>query len=113
MRCLPRTISTASPSSDNTALAASFGSRQRLGKESERDVSDPFGGLTVEHAGRDVARRLASARNDSTELDARLLVGHVLGLDLTGMISAAARALTPDQSRALEILVGRRLAGEP
>ena len=31
---------------------------------------------------------------DSAELDARLLVGAVLGLDLTGMITGAHRRLT-------------------
>jgi release factor glutamine methyltransferase len=76
-------------------------------------VSDPLAGLTVEQARREVARRLAAASDDSAELDARLLVGHVLALDLTGMISAANRAVTADQLARIEALARRRLAGEP
>jgi release factor glutamine methyltransferase len=70
-------------------------------------------GQTVEAARRALAARLQSAGIDSAELDARELIGHALGLDLTGMISAANRALTPDESDRLEVLVKRRLAGEP
>jgi release factor glutamine methyltransferase len=76
-------------------------------------VSDPLAGLTVEQARREVARRLAAASDDSAELDARLLVGHVLALDLTGMISAANRAVTADQLARIEAIARRRLAGEP
>ena len=57
--------------------------------------------------------RFKSAAIDSAELDARLLVGAVLGLDLTGMITAAQRQLTPDESTRLEDFARRRLAGEP
>jgi release factor glutamine methyltransferase len=39
--------------------------------------------------------------------------GAVLGLDLTGLIMAAHRPLTPDQSTRLEDFARRRLAGEP
>ena len=49
----------------------------------------------------------------SAELDARILVGAALGLDLTGMIAAAGRLLTSDQSMRLDDLARRRLAGEP
>jgi len=68
---------------------------------------------TVEIARRSLAARLASAAIDSPELDARLLMGAVLGLDLTGLIKAANEPLTPDQSARLENLARRRLAGEP
>jgi release factor glutamine methyltransferase len=67
--------------------------------------------ITIEAARRALAARLQSA--ESAELDARELIGHALGLDLTGMISAANRALTPDESDRVEVLVKRRLAGEP
>jgi release factor glutamine methyltransferase len=68
---------------------------------------------TVEAARRALAAHLQSAGIDSAELDARLLIGHALGLDLTGMIRAADRALTPDESNRLDALASRRLAGEP
>lgn len=71
-------------------------------------------------AGKDVetARRILTARFrthaiDSAELDARILVGAALGLDLTGMIAAAGRILTSEQSTRLEDFARRRLGGEP
>lgn len=71
------------------------------------------GSLTIEAARRALAARLQSAGIESAELDARLLAGHALDLDLTGMISAANRILTTDESDRLELLANRRLAGEP
>jgi len=68
---------------------------------------------TVEAARRELAARFASAGTDTAELDARLLIGHALGLDLTGMIRAADRILTPAESNRLDALASRRLAGEP
>jgi release factor glutamine methyltransferase len=70
-------------------------------------------GQTVETARRMLTARLKSAAIDSAELDARLLVGAALGLDLTGMIAAAHRRLTSDESDRLEAFARRRLAGEP
>jgi release factor glutamine methyltransferase len=69
--------------------------------------------ITIEATRRALAARFQSAGIDSAELDARELIGHALGLDLTSMISAANRALTPDESDRLEVLAKRRLAGEP
>jgi len=71
------------------------------------------GTLTVEATRRALAARLRTAGNDSAELDARLLLGHALGLDLTGLIGAAQRQMTPDESARLEAFARRRLAGEP
>jgi release factor glutamine methyltransferase len=68
---------------------------------------------TVEIARRELTARFASAGIDSPELDARLLMGAVLGLDLTGIVTAAKRTLSPDQSSRLENFARRRLAGEP
>jgi release factor glutamine methyltransferase len=73
----------------------------------------PLVGQTVEIARRTLTARFTSAAIDSPELDARLLIGDALGLDLTGMIAAAKQLLTPDQSTRLEDLTRRRLAGEP
>ena len=70
-------------------------------------------GQTVEAARRALTARFRSAAIDSAELDARLLTGAVLGLDLTGMITAASRLLTSDESHRLEDFARRRLAGEP
>jgi release factor glutamine methyltransferase len=50
---------------------------------------------------------------DCAELDARSLVGAALGLDLTGLIAAAGRPLTRDESSRIEGFAQRRIAGEP
>ena len=72
-----------------------------------------FAGQPVEAARRALAARFKSGGIDSAELDARMLVGAILGLDLTGMITAASRPLTSDESARLEQFARRRLAGEP
>ena len=76
-------------------------------------MSDTFTGLTVEAARRTLAARLRTATIDSAELDARILVGAVLSLDLTGMIAAAKRRVTAAEAASLEEAVRRRVAGEP
>jgi release factor glutamine methyltransferase len=76
-------------------------------------VTESFAGQTVETARRLLTARFKSASIDSAELDARILVGAVLGLDLTGVITAASRPLTSDESIRLEDFTRRRLAGEP
>jgi release factor glutamine methyltransferase len=68
---------------------------------------------TVEMARRALTLQFKSAAIDSAELDARLLTGHALGLDLTGMVTAAQRPLTPNEAARLERFAQRRLAGEP
>src|SRR5882757_5740117 len=72
-----------------------------------------FVGQTVETARRALTAQLKSAAIESAELDARILTGHALGLDLTGLISAAQRQLAPDESARLAEFARRRLAGEP
>ena len=68
---------------------------------------------TVDVARRALAAKFKTASIESPELDARILPGHALGLDLTGLISAAQRQLTPDESARLEDFARRRIAGEP
>lgn len=76
-------------------------------------ATDSFAGQTVEAARRALTARFRANEIDSAELDARILVGAVLGLDLTGLIAAANRALASDESKRLDDLARRRLAGEP
>ena len=76
-------------------------------------MTDRFDGPTVEDARRTLALRLRSAGIASAELDARLLAGDALGLDLTGLITAASRRLKFEEAERLEALTRRRLAGEP
>ena len=70
-------------------------------------------GATIDQTRRMVTARFAGADIDTPDLDARLLIGHVLGLDLTGMITQGARALTAVEAAQLESAVRRRLANEP
>ena len=74
---------------------------------------DSFAGQTVEAARRALTARFKSNDIDSAELDARILVGAALGLDLTGVIAAASRPLTSDETIRLDDFARRRLAGEP
>jgi release factor glutamine methyltransferase len=76
-------------------------------------VTATFAGQTVESARRALTQRFKSNAIDSAELDARTLLGAVLSLDLTGMITSASRLLTSDESIRLEEFTRRRLAGEP
>ena len=50
---------------------------------------------------------------DSPELDARLLIGDALGLDLTGLIVGGARTLSAEEATTIEAMVQRRMSGEP
>jgi len=79
----------------------------------EGSVSTSFAGQAVEAARRALTARLKSASIDSAELDARLLAGAVLGLDLTGLMTATRRIITPHEAERLENFTQRRLAGEP
>jgi release factor glutamine methyltransferase len=70
-------------------------------------------GRTVEAGRRALTVRFTAARIDSAELDARLLVGAALHLDLTGLIASAAKRLTAAEAELLEDYAQRRIAGEP
>ncbi|WP_316161189.1 peptide chain release factor N(5)-glutamine methyltransferase [Bradyrhizobium sp. SZCCHNRI20481] len=70
-------------------------------------------GVTIDAARRALAARFADAGLDSPELDARLLIGHALQLDLTGLVMHGRRQLSHDDAQRLETLMQRRLAGEP
>jgi release factor glutamine methyltransferase len=74
---------------------------------------EPLAGHSVDAARRALAAQLKSASIDSAELDARMLVGAALDLDLTGVVLAANRSLTPDESIRLQDFARRRLDGEP
>lgn len=69
--------------------------------------------LTVAAARRAVATRLRAAGIDTPDLDARMMVGAVVNLDLTGLIVAAERPLTVQESARLADLTARRLNGWP
>jgi release factor glutamine methyltransferase len=70
-------------------------------------------GTSVAAARRALARAFRDAGLDSPDLDARVLVGHALGLDHTGLVAAGDRPLSAQEATALAALAARRLAREP
>ncbi|HMM92558.1 peptide chain release factor N(5)-glutamine methyltransferase [Bradyrhizobium sp.] len=70
-------------------------------------------GPSIESARRKLAAQLKSAGDDEAEIDARILLGATLDLDLTGMIAQANRLLTSTEAARLTQFAGRRIAGEP
>jgi release factor glutamine methyltransferase len=70
-------------------------------------------GMTVAQARREVAGRLRGRGLDTPDLDARLIVGHALGLDHRALTDRSARPLTPAETERLDAFTARRLAHEP
>jgi release factor glutamine methyltransferase len=68
---------------------------------------------SVESARRGLARAFRQAGLDTPDLDARLLVGHALGLGHASLIAAAGRKLTTAEAEAIAAVASRRLASEP
>jgi release factor glutamine methyltransferase len=58
-------------------------------------------------------RRLAAAGIEPAGLEARLLLGHLLGMESAGLIAHGDRVLSPQQIEAAQRLVGARVAGRP
>jgi release factor glutamine methyltransferase len=70
-------------------------------------------GDTVASARRAVAQAFAAARLDTPELDARVLLGHALGLDHAGIAAGSDRRLAAAELEQLERIAARRLRREP
>jgi release factor glutamine methyltransferase len=68
---------------------------------------------TVAEARRALAAKFRAAGLDTPDLDARILVGHALGLDHAALAAAAARSLGADENGAIAAMATRRLSGEP
>jgi release factor glutamine methyltransferase len=68
---------------------------------------------TIASARQTLTRAFTAAALDSPELDARILVGHALGLDAAGIVSQGARQVTSSERAAIAALAQRRLAHEP
>jgi len=76
-------------------------------------VLDTRQAQTIADAGRALARSFRAAGLERPELDARLLIGHALGLDRTAVVAAAERALARSERHRIAVLAGRRLGREP
>jgi release factor glutamine methyltransferase len=70
-------------------------------------------GQTIAQARRALADSFRQAGIDEAEADARLLIAHALNLDRAGLTAHGERALTPDETNAIEQLAARRLRREP
>jgi release factor glutamine methyltransferase len=68
---------------------------------------------TIASARQMLAHAFAAAALDSPELDARILIGHALGLDAAGIVSQGARQVTSSERATIAALAQRRLAREP
>src|SRR5258706_14407802 len=76
-------------------------------------MTEASAGKTFEAGGWPLGGRFRTHAIESADLDARILVGAALGLDLTGVIAGASRFVTSDESIHLEDFARRRLQGEP
>ncbi len=74
---------------------------------SRRDVT------TIAAMRRRLSDAFRAAELDAPGLDARLLIGHALGLDHAGLARNAERALLPAEIERIEALAARRLSREP
>ena len=70
-------------------------------------------GVAVAHARRALTEQFRAAGIESPDLDARVLIGHALGLDHAGLAASATRQLPAPTASEIEQLAARRLAGEP
>jgi release factor glutamine methyltransferase len=64
-------------------------------------------------ARRALARMFAAANLDTPALDARIIVGHALGLDHAALAAAAERALGAEERERIAAMAARRLSREP
>lgn len=70
-------------------------------------------GRSIDSARRELAARFAAHGIETPELDARILTGAALGLDLTALIAEGRRRITVNESLILSSFAKRRLNGEP
>jgi release factor glutamine methyltransferase len=76
-------------------------------------LASPATSSRIDAVRRDVARRFRDGGIDTPELDARILVGHALGLDLTALVRAADRPVEAGEMAHIDALAARRLRREP
>jgi release factor glutamine methyltransferase len=69
--------------------------------------------MAVSVARRALANAFRAAGLESPELDARVLLGHALGLDHAGLVAQGRELLSAASAAEIEALALRRLAGEP
>jgi release factor glutamine methyltransferase len=70
-------------------------------------------GATVAQVRRALAEKFRVAEIESPELDARILIGHALGLDHAGLAAAEKQELSAATASTIDTFAARRLAREP
>jgi release factor glutamine methyltransferase len=70
-------------------------------------------GVSVAQARRALAEHFRAAGIESPELDARVLIGHVLGFDHAALAAAATQQVSNLTASDIERFAARRLSGEP
>jgi release factor glutamine methyltransferase len=68
---------------------------------------------TIAAARQALAEKFRQAGIDSADADARLLIAHALGIDRAELMANGERALTADETKAIDALGERRLKHEP
>lgn len=76
-------------------------------------IGDLTPAVSVARARRAVAAAFRDAGLDTPELDARVLIGHALGLDHAGLVAQAERILGRDSAERIRALAVRRIGREP
>jgi release factor glutamine methyltransferase len=74
---------------------------------------DVLAGGSIDVVRRQLAREFRQRGLDAPALDARIIVGHALGLDHTALAAQSSRVLTPKEADAIAQLSARRVAREP
>ena len=69
--------------------------------------------MTIAAARRALTEAFRQAALDTPELDARVLVGHALGLDHGGLVAGSSRSLSAAEADAIAVAATHRLAREP
>jgi release factor glutamine methyltransferase len=93
--------------------------REELLAIADERALDPYlerelgSGVTIAAARRALARAFARCRLDIPELDARILIGHAIGLDHAQLVTQGDRLLDAASAGRICALAERRLAREP
>jgi release factor glutamine methyltransferase len=105
---------TSHPKAGDPAIAEAHDSRGvQIAMAADTGSPHPRGRQTIADARRAITVAFREAALDSPELDARILVGHALGLDHAALNADAVRVLTDPEREAISVLAARRLRREP
>jgi release factor glutamine methyltransferase len=107
---------TAMPPEEDLVQPADHSVPPRLRQEGEADFSrpaPPTAPRTLGELQRTAIGRLRAAGIDSAPLDARLLIGHALGLERETLFAYPERPLNGEDCCAADMLIERRIAREP